>query len=130
MIKTINELKTATVEELLKCYNEAQGYIKEFQQKFETDYSYGMIGRELQSRGLMFGWYNPNEKSAKKAVEVVEVKMSKDNACMNLNMTSECREMYKKFLEDKGYAFIHTTAALTSYMKAYKAKTIEVKAIM
>lgn len=133
MIKTLNELRMATDEQVLECVKESRGKTKEFQTVFGTDYDYNAIVTELTRRGYVNGWYKPVAKSDEnptKKAEVIEVKMSKDNACMNLNMTSECREAYKKFLEDKGYAFIHTTAALMNYMKAYKAKTVEVKAIM
>lgn len=125
MIKTIEELKQASDEELLKMYEEAQGDTASFKTNFGVDFSYSMLTQTIKDRGYVQAWVK-KEKTKK----VVEIKMSKDNASKNLNMTKECNATYSKFLEDKGYPFVHTTAALMLYMDAYKKKEIEVKVVL
>lgn len=119
MIKTLEELRQAKDEELLKCVSEAKGNTgKDFSTTFGTDYSYSAITNELTMRGYENGWH--------KKVTEMKVKMSKENDRMNLNMTKECKEKYEEFLKDKSYAFVHTTAALMTYMDAYKKKEVKV----
>lgn len=67
---------------------------------------------------------------AEKVTKTIEVKLAKENANMNLAMTPECKERWQKFLADKGYSFLHTSAALMLYMDACKAKEVEVKAVL
>ena len=118
MITKIEDLRKASDEEVLKCYAEAQGRTRDFQEYFKTDYSYGLIGAELQSRGYIQGWHKPTKE--------IKVKFSKDNERMNLNMTKECKQRFEKFLEDKAYNFVHTTAAITNYLDAVEKKEIKV----
>lgn len=119
MIKTLAELKTATDEELLACVAEARGNTgKDFQTTFGTDYTYTCITTELTARGYVNGWYK------ERAKKVIKVKFKKDNARMNLNMTRECKERFEKFLEDKSYNFVHTTAAIMHYIDEYENKEI------
>lgn len=67
---------------------------------------------------------------AEKEKKIIEIKMGKDNANMNLAMTPECKEAWQKFMQNRGYSFLHVSAALMSYMDAYKAHEIDVKAVL
>ena len=60
----------------------------------------------------------------KDSPKFVKVKMEK-TARMNLNMTQECREKYEAFLADKSYNFIHTSAALMSYIEDYESGKVK-----
>lgn len=120
MIKTLEELKKATDKELLKMVEDASGSTStdKFQAKFECEFSYSALTGELTSRGYITGWYKPTE--------VVTVPMSKDNDRMNLNMTKACKQKYEKFLQDKSFNYVHTTAALERYIDDYNEGRIEV----
>ena len=120
MVKTLEELRNATDEEILACYNEAQGHTNDSQNTFGADYSYSMITKELQNRGYKQTWTKP------KKIKEIKVKFSKDNARMNLNMTKECKERFEKFLQDKSYNFVHTTAAIMNYLDEVERKEIKV----
>lgn len=122
MIKTIDELRTATDEQVLACMEEI-GKKKiptnELKEKCGTDYSYSVLLTELKTRGYTQIW-------AKTAPKVITVKMSADNARMNLNMTKECKARFEKFLSDKSYNFVHTSAAIMHYLDAVERKEIKV----
>lgn len=124
MIKTLNELRTATDTQVLACMDEfKQSGTKtaDFQTTFDVDYSYTTLSSELTTRGYVQKWVK-NRKDSKE----VKVKFTKDNARMNLAMTKECKEKYEKFLEDKSYNFIHTTAAIMNYLDEVEKKEIKV----
>ena len=55
---------------------------------------------------------------------MIKVKFKKDNARMNLNMTRECKERFEKFLEDKSYNFVYTTAAIMHFLDDVENKEI------
>ena len=123
MIKTLEELRAAKDEEVLECMMELKRsgkQTKEFTESFGTDYSYGSLANELTSRGYIQTWVKPQ------GVKEVKVKMSKNNDRINLNMTKECKEKFENFLKDKNYNFVHTTAALMTYMDAVEKKEIKV----
>lgn len=127
MIKTLKEIKKATDDALFACIKEAKGHTgADFKQVFGADFEFDAIPTELQQRGYEYGWYNVNKILSEKGKKTVQVKMSKDNARMNLNMTKECKEMFEKFLQDKSYNFVHTSAALMSYMDDVKSGKISV----
>ena len=114
MIKTLNELRTAKDKEVLRCIDEIKTdniSTSDFQTRYSTDYSYSSLINELKSRGYSQKWVKDT-----KAGKELTVPMSSDNARMNLNMTRECKEKFARFLSDKSYNFVHTTAALMSYM--------------
>lgn len=71
-----------------------------------------------------------NGMAQEKGAKVIEVKMQKDNANMNLPMTPECKERWQKFMEGKGYSFVHVSAALSLYMDMYNAGDITVRAVL
>jgi hypothetical protein len=124
MIKGLTELRTAKDSEVLACMEEVKTNgvkTQDFQTTFGTDYSYSTLASELSNRGYVQKWVKN-----KKEVKEVRVKFSKDNARMNLNMTKECKDRFEAFLEDKSYAFVHTTAALMTYMDMVEKKEIKV----
>lgn len=126
MIKTLEELRAAKDEEVLECMMEVKrsGVLtKEFETNFGASYSYSTLVNELTSRGYIQAWVKPQEV---KGVKEVKVKMSKNNDRINLNMTKECKERFENFLKDKNYNFVHTTAALMTYMDAVEKKEIKV----
>ena len=123
MIKTLEELRAAEDEEVLECMMEVKkSGIKtaDFQTSFDTGYSYTALSNELTARGYIQTWVKPQ------GVKEVKVKMSKNNDRINLNMTKECKERFENFLKDKNYNFVHTTAALMTYMDAVEKKEIKV----
>lgn len=65
-----------------------------------------------------------------KGARTIEVRLSKDNASMNLAMTPECKERWQKFMQGKGYSSLHVSAALALYMDMYKAHEVDVKAVL
>ena len=67
---------------------------------------------------------------AEKKAKTIEIKMGKDNANMNLAMTPECKEKWQKFMQDKGYSFLHVSAALSLYMELYNTQEVDVKAVL
>lgn len=124
MIKTLSELRNAKDSEVLACMEELKtSCVKtsEFQTSFETDYSYTTLAQELTTRGYVQKWVK-NKKETKE----IKVKFSRDNARMNLNMTKECKERFEKFLQDKSYNFVHTTAAIMNYLDEVEKKEIKV----
>lgn len=124
MIKTLNDLRNAKDNEVLACMEEVKASgvsTKDFQTTFGTDYSYTTLSQELTTRGYVQKWVKN-----KKEVKEIKVKFSKDNARMNLNMTKECKERFEKFLDDKSYNFVHTTAAIMNYIDEVEKKEIKV----
>ncbi|MBQ8138583.1 MAG: hypothetical protein IJ195_03910 [Lachnospiraceae bacterium] len=121
MIKALDDLRAAKDKEVLACMEEFKASkvkTTEFQKKFETDYSYSTLTQELTYRGYSLKWV--------KDTKEIKVKMSAENARLNLNMTKECKERYEKFLEGKSYNFVHTTAALMNYLDEVEKKEIKV----
>lgn len=124
MIKTLVDLRNAKDNEVLACMEEVKTSgvkTNDFQATFGTDYSYSTLAQELTMRGYVQKWVK-NKKETKE----IKVKFSKDNARMNLNMTKECKERFEKFLEDKSYNFVHTTAAIMNYIDEVEKKEIKV----
>lgn len=124
MIKNLIDLRNSKDNEVLACMEEVKASgvnTKDFQTTFETDYSYSTLAQELTSRGYVQKWVK-----SKKETKEIRVKFSKDNARMNLNMTKECKERFEKFLEDKSYNFVHTTAAIMNYLDEVEKKEIKV----
>ena len=120
MIRTISELRNASDREVLACIAELKAngvQTNEFQNFFKTEYSYSSLTKELSNRGYSQRWVKDSPK-------FVKVKMEK-TARMNLNMTQECREKYEAFLADKAYNFIHTSAALMSYIEDYESGKVK-----
>ena len=120
MIRTISELRNATDREVLACIAEVKAngvQTNDFQNYFKTEYSYTTLTKELSNRGYSQRWVKDSPK-------FVKVKMEK-TARMNLNMTKECREKYEAFLADKAYNFIHTSAALMSYIEDYESGKVK-----
>lgn len=120
MLRTISELRNATDREVLACIAELKAngvQTNDFQNYFKTEYSYSTLTKELSNRGYSQQWVKDDAK-------VVRVKMEK-TARMNLNMTQECREKYEAFLADKSYNFIHTSAALMSYIEDYESGKVK-----
>ena len=120
MIRTISELRNASDREVLACIAEVKANgvkTNDFQNYFKTDYSYSTLTGELSNRGYSQHWVKDSPK-------FVKVKMEK-TARMNLNMTKECREKYEAFLTDKAYNFIHTSAALMSYIEDYESGKVK-----
>lgn len=121
MIRKLEDLRNATDKELLACVSEAKGHTgNDFQTTFGTDYSYSCITNELTTRGYVNGWHKVQKP------KTIKIKFTKNNARMNLNMTKECKERYEKFLSDKSYNFIHTTAAIMNYLDEVEEKEINV----
>lgn len=123
MIKTLEELRAAKDEEVLECmmeFKKSGTQTKDFQSSYGADYSYTSLTNELTVRGYVQTWVKPQ------GVKEVKVKMSKNNDRINLNMTKECKERFENFLKDKNYNFVHTTAALMTYMDAVEKKEIKV----
>lgn len=121
MIRTISELRNATDHEVLACIAEVKAngvQTNDFQNHFKTEYSYSTLTKELNNRGYSQRWVKDD------APKFVKVKMEK-TARMNLNMTQECREKYEAFLADKSYNFIHTSAALMSYIEDYESGKVK-----
>lgn len=121
MIRTISELRNATDREVLACIAELKAngvQTNDFQNFFKTEYSYSTLTKELSNRGYSQRWVKDD------APKFVKVKMEK-TARMNLNMTQECREKYEAFLADKSYNFIHTSAALMSYIEDYESGKVK-----
>ena len=120
MLRTISELRNTSDREVLACIAELKAngvQTKDFQNYFKTEYSYSLLTGELSNRGYSQQW-------VKNKPKVVSVKMEK-TARMNLNMTKECREKYEAFLADKAYNFIHTSAALMSYIEDYESGKVK-----
>lgn len=121
MIMKLTDLRNATDEAVLASMEEVKTNgvnTKDFQKAFDTDYSYTTLAQELAARGYVQKWV----KSSKE----IKVKFSKDNARMNLNMTKECKDRFEKFLADKSYNFVHTTAAIMNYIDEVEKKEIKV----
>lgn len=121
MIRTISELRNASDREVLACIAEVKAngvQTSDFQNFFKTEYSYSTLTKELSNRGYSQRWVKDD------APKFVKVKMEK-TARMNLNMTQECREKYEAFLADKSYNFIHTSAALMSYIEDYESGKVK-----
>ena len=121
MIRTISELRNASDREVLACIAEIKAngvQTSDFQNFFKTEYSYTTLTKELSNRGYSQRWVKDD------APKFVKVKMEK-TARMNLNMTKECREKYEAFLADKAYNFIHTSAALMSYIEDYESGKVK-----
>ena len=129
MFANVEEIRTATNEELLKAVTESIGHtgtkkddLNNFQNYFGVDFNYANITNELSKRGFINGWYLPSEDN----VREVHVTLSQKNERMNLNMTAECKARYEEFLKDKSNNFVHTTAAIMSYLNDYEDKTMRV----
>lgn len=125
MIKTLNELRSAKDKEVLKCIDEIKTdgtQTSDFQDKYGTDYSYTTLTSELKARGYSQRWVKDTKATGKE----ITVPMSPNNSRLNLNMTAECKERFTKFLSDKSYNFVHTTAALMSYMDDVEQGRIKV----
>lgn len=121
MIRTLSELRNASDREVLACIAELKAngvQTNDFQNFFKTEYSYSTLTKELSNRGYSQRWVKDD------APKFVKVKMEK-TARMNLNMTKECREKYEAFLADKSYNFIHTSAALMSYIEDYESGKVK-----
>lgn len=121
MIRTLSELRNASDREVLACIAELKAngvQTSDFQNFFKTEYSYSTLTKELSNRGYSQRWVKDD------APKFVKVKMEK-TARMNLNMTQECREKYEAFLADKSYNFIHTSAALMSYIEDYESGNVK-----
>ncbi|MCH5338504.1 MAG: hypothetical protein J1E03_06975 [Acetatifactor sp.] len=131
MIKTLEELKKATNEELLACWEEAQGNTQDLKKIFDTDYTYSTLTTLMGKRGFVSGMYIPGDKTGdKKEVEKdvfeITIQSQSGNGAMNLTMTNECKTAYKEFVGQTGNAYAHTTAALTLYMDLFKAGRLDV----
>ena len=114
MIKTLEELRNATNEQVLDCIKELERKkvkTSDFQQTFGTDYSYTTLVNELKSRGYEQAWTKKEKK--------IVVRADPKKARMNLNMTLECKTRYEKFLQERSYNYLHTSAALMYYMEEY-----------
>ena len=127
MVKSIEELKKATVEELLSMNEEAKGHNEDFQSYFGCDFTRSTLGTYLKAAGCISDWYYPGwyKQGSTEGTQQVTIKMSKDNDRMNLNMTKECKQRYEKFLADKAFNYVHTTAALEYYMDAVESGRID-----
>lgn len=127
MVKTIEELKKLSNDELVTYYEAAQGNTKDFQTTFGVEYSYTALTSEMRARGFVSGMYIPSDKKEpEKDVFRITIQRQSGNSNMNLTMTNECKERYKQFIQDNGDAFVHTTAALTLYMDLCEGNRLEV----
>lgn len=122
MIKTIEELKAATeveINELLECFKGNK--TEDFQKVTGCEFTYSTLSTELTKRGYENFWHKPKAKKRN-----FTVKMIQKPARFNLGMTPECKKAYEEFIKANGWGYVHTTAALMSYMEAYKKREIKV----
>lgn len=130
MVKTIEQLRKASNDELKAYYEEAQGDTKNFQKVFETEYTYSTLTAEMKARGFVSGMYIPSDKTeVEKEVFEIEIQRQGGNGSMNLTMTNECKERYKEFVGKYGDAFVHTSAALMLYMDLFEAGRLQVTSV-
>ena len=130
MIISLDDLRAATDEEVVRCMNEFEEsgvQTKDFQSSFGAGYSYTTLANELKNRGYKKVWTKQGKAQQEgDEAEMIIVRKSSDNARLNLNMTRECKEKYERYLKDKQINYIHTTAALELYMKMRKAGKVKV----
>ena len=119
-MKTIEELKQASDDEILKMYDDAQVHTTDFQKQFSTNFSYASLISEIKNRGFVNGWYKPVD------VKDVYVPLTKETGRLNLGMTPDTKTRYEKFLGDKDYNYMYTSAALNMFMDAYNAGEINI----
>ena len=122
MIKTTDDLRAATdaeIDELIEKFGDAK--TEDFQKTTGCDFAYSTFTTNLERRGYKNGWHKPKSKR-----RTFTVKMLEKPERLNLAMTPECKEAYAKFIKENGWGYVHTTAALTSYMEAYKKRHIKV----
>lgn len=128
MIKTLEELRNATDEEILACTGELKNHSKDFEATFKTDYSYGTFTGELRARGYVIGWHKPSNKSdeCKQYDLPNDLPISDNKVSLTLNVTKECEEKYEKFIANKMFDYLHNTLALEKYMEDYESGKIKV----
>ncbi len=122
MIKTPDDLRAATdaeIEELIERFGDSLA--NEFKQATGCEFEYSTFAGILEKRGYKKGWYKPRQKKRTYTVKMIE---KPDR--MSLAMTPECKETYSEFLKQNGWSYVHTTAALMTYMEAYKKRHIKV----
>ncbi len=122
MIKTNDELRTATDREIDELLAKIEGKpTAEFQSVSGCDFAYSTLTNELIRRGYVNSWHKPKQRKKE-----ITVKMMKKPVRFNLPMTPECKKAYEEFLKASGWSYAHTTAALQTYMEAYKRREIKV----
>lgn len=125
MIKTLNELRTASDSEVLACVDEIRASrvkTTDFQKTFGTEYVYPTLINELTARGYTQRWVKNKE-----GVKEIKIKPGDETEELHLDVTKECKKRYEKFLEDKSsYDYIHTTAAIMNYLDEVEKGEIKV----
>lgn len=122
MIKTTDDLRAATdteIDELIEKFGDSK--TEDFQKVTGCEFSYSAFSTIISQRGYRNGWHKPRQRKRNFTVKMLE---KPDR--LNLAMTPECKEQYSKFIKENGWGYVHTTAALTSYMESYKKRHIKV----
>lgn len=122
MIKTNDELKAATDRELDELLDKIAGKpTADFQNITGCEFAYSTLSNELIRRGYVNSWHKPKQRKKE-----ITVKMLKKPDRFNLPMTPECKKAFEEFVKTNGWTYVHTTAALQTYMEAYRRREIKV----
>jgi len=122
MVKTNDELKAATDRELDELLDKIAGKpTADFQSITGCEFAYSTLSNELIRRGYVNSWHKPRLRKKE-----FTVKMMKKPVRFSLPMTPECKKAFEEFVRANGWSYVHTTAALQTYMEAYKRREIKV----
>lgn len=120
MVKTMNELKTASDKELIEMQRESLGHTgKDFAETFGTDFSYSAITQELGTRGFVQGWYKPSSE--------VTVKLDCKNERRNLTMCTETAQRWDQMCKGSTQKNLLLSAALEHFMADYVSGAVKVR---
>ena len=142
MVRTMDELNSATEDELLSMVKEAEGVTnkEKFQERFPgTEFSYSAITNRLGKLGYLSGFYHPKWKDAYDSkgdapaepepgvsAKTIAVNSDEKRERYNLAVLSSTKRRYEAFLKGKNFPFKHTTAALELYMASVKDGSVKV----
>ena len=120
-MKTLDDMKQASDEELLNLFDKAQGDTKNFMANNHVDFSYTTLVNEITDRGYSRDWHKPEANTKDICVE-----LTKNTGRLNLGMTPAVKTRYEKFLNGKDYNYMYTSAALTLFMDLYNSGNINI----
>ena len=124
--KTLQDLRDAEDDVLLKLYDKAQGNTKEFTKQCNMDFSYSSLTREIKNRGYEQRWVKDQADLQKSDVkdpvsdiETVEVNVREERCRKNIPMSKSCYDEFNKFLGGGSNTYLYVTAALRLFMKLF-----------
>ncbi len=124
-IKTKEDLKNATTEELLLLCNavrdDLKGKTDQFSEVYGTKYKYADLTNELTRRGCVNRWVKGTEE------QMIVLGVDEDKCRITIPVTKKIGEAYMTWVKKKRSAYIYNSAALLHLMEEMESGNLRIK---